>query len=107
MSPLTCDSISLAVVVVVTEVSRGEGCHGSRLHVVSQVVRVLQEEVFEHTELFAEQLDLGLQSLVFLLELVDALLRVLRLLLAAHAALLHGQVVALAPHLVLVAVLVH
>lgn len=106
-APLTSTSFSLVVVVGVTEVSRGDSCRGSRLHVVSQVVRVLQEQVFEHTELFAEQLDLGLQSLVLLFQLVDTLLRVLRLLLAAHAALLHGQVVALAPLPVLIAVLVH
>lgn len=104
--PLRSDSISLAAVVGVTEVSGGNGCRGSRRHIVGQVVRVLQKQVFEHTELFAKQLYLGLQSLVLLFELVDTLLRVLRLLLAAHAALLHSQVVALTPLPVLIAVLV-
>lgn len=76
------------------------------LHIVGQVVGVLQEEVFEHAQLFAQQFDLGLQPLVLLLQLVDALLRVHRLLLAAHAALLHRQVVALAALAVLLTVLV-
>ena len=66
---------------------------------------MLQEEVFEHAQLFAQQFDLGLQPLVLLLQLIDALLRVHRLLLAAHAALLHGQVVAFASLAILIAVL--
>ena len=77
-----------------------------RLDVVGQVVGMLQEEVFEHAQLFAQQFDLGLQPLVLLLQLVDALLRVHRLLLAAHAALLHRQVVAFAALAILLAVLV-
>lgn len=97
----------VVVDIVVVVVRRGAGALGPRrLHVVSQVVGVLKEEVLEDTQLFAEQLDLGLQPLVLLLELVDALLRVLGLLLAAHAALLHRQVIALTPLPVLVAVLV-
>lgn len=89
-------------------VGGGAGALGSggRLSVVGQVVGVLQEEVFEHAQLFAQQFDLGLQTLVLLLQLVDALLRVHRLLFAAHAALLHRQVVAFAALAVLLAVLV-
>lgn len=79
---------------------------GGRLDVVGQVVGVLQEEVFEHAQFLAEQLDLGLEPLVLLLQLVDALLSIHRLLLAAHAALLHRQVVALAALPVLLAVFV-
>lgn len=93
--------------VVVVVVRRGAGALGpGRLHVVGQVVGVLKEEVLEDTQLFAEQFDLGLQPLILLLELVYALLRVLGLLLAAHAALFHRQVIALTPLPVLVAVLV-
>lgn len=76
------------------------------LDIVSQVVGVLQEEVFEHAQLFAQQFDLGLQPLILLLQLIYSLLCVHRLLLTAHAALLHRQVVALASLAVLLAVLV-
>lgn len=84
----------------------GTLCACGRLDVVGQVVSVLQEEVFEHAQLFAQQFDLCLEPLVLLLQLVDTLLRVHRLLLAAHAALLHCQVVAFAPLAVLLALLV-
>lgn len=89
-------------------VGGGAGALGAcgRLDVVGQVVGVLQEEVFEHAQLFAQQFDLGFQPLVLLLQLIDALLRVHRLLLAAHAALLHRQVVAFAALAILLAVLV-
>lgn len=67
---------------------------------------MLQEEVFEHAQFLTEELDFGLQAFVLLLQLVDTLLRVHGLLFAAHATLLHCQIVAFAAQPVLLAVLV-
>lgn len=86
-------AVVVTAIVVVAEVSRASS-RSRGLHIICEVMSMLQKQVFEHAQFFAEQFYFGLQSLILLLELIYTLLGVLCLLLATHAAFLYCQIVA-------------